>query len=67
MKRWLLLTLAMCGFLFAQAADITSISNALKQGNSASLTGKFDKEADIALHLYRLRFLSLESVASFCF
>ncbi len=49
MKRWLLLTLAMCGFLFAQAADITSISNALKQGNSTSLTGKFDKEADIAL------------------
>lgn len=47
MKQWLLLTLAMCGFLFAQAADITSISNALKQGNSAAL--KFDKEADIAL------------------
>lgn len=49
MKRWLLLALALVGFSLVWAADITPISNAFKQGNSASLAGKFDKEVDIAL------------------
>ena len=49
MKR-LLLTFAMTfALVCAQAADITSISNAFKAGNASALVSSMDKEIDVAV------------------
>ncbi|MCC8144818.1 MAG: DUF4783 domain-containing protein [Tannerellaceae bacterium] len=49
MKQFMLIIALIFSFLYTQAADITSISNAFKQGNVTSLSGSFDKEIDIAI------------------
>ena len=43
MKRLLLTFALIFAFACAQAADITSISNAFKAGNASSLSGAMDK------------------------
>ena len=43
MKRLLLTFALIFAFVCAQAADITSISNAFKAGNASSLSGAMDK------------------------
>ena len=49
MKRLLLTFALIFAFVCAQAADITSISNAFKAGNASSLSGAMDKVVDVAL------------------
>ena len=49
MKRLLLTFALIFAFACAQAADITSISNAFKAGNASSLSGAMDKVVDVAL------------------
>ena len=49
MKRLLLTFALIFAFVCAQAADITSISNAFKAGNTSSLSGAMDKVVDVAL------------------
>ena len=44
MKRLLLTFALIFAFVCAQAADITSISNAFKAGNASSLSGAMDKK-----------------------
>ena len=48
MKRLLLTFALIFAFACAQAADITSISNAFKAGNASSLSGAMDKVVDVA-------------------
>lgn len=49
MRRLLLTFTLILSFLSVQAADITSISNAFKQGNASVLSPSMDKEVDVAL------------------
>ncbi|MDD2438071.1 MAG: DUF4783 domain-containing protein [Massilibacteroides sp.] len=52
MKRLLFTFAFVLSVLNIQAADITAISNALKAGNTSSLTATMDPEADIAIPGY---------------
>lgn len=49
MKRILLTFVLLFTFICAQAADISSISNAFKAGNANSISGNMGKEVDIAI------------------
>ncbi|MDR1880490.1 MAG: DUF4783 domain-containing protein [Tannerellaceae bacterium] len=49
MKRLFALFTFLCSFLYVCAADITPISNALKNGDASTLAGCMDTEVDIDL------------------
>ncbi|EJX05447.1 hypothetical protein, secreted [gut metagenome] len=49
MKRILLTFALLFTFICAEAADISSISNAFKAGNASSISGNMGKEIDIAI------------------
>jgi len=49
MKRLLVTLACMFSFLTLQAADITAITNAFKEGNAAALASLMDKEVDLTL------------------
>ena len=49
MKRFIILVTLVFSFLYVNAADITSISNAFKSGNASSLTASMDNEVDVAV------------------
>jgi len=62
MKRLLITLVLIFSFLSLKAADITSISNAFKEGNATTLTSSMDSEVDLSLSGINKKYTGLDAV-----